>query len=229
MQERREIKRWKISWRAKLKLEGAVAFMDCSIIDLSFKGFQAALAPKLPTDTFLNLSLLLSGDCAVRELEVWVAWHRKVENLNLYGFYFSRIKDEDKEKLYRFIRGHFPSLLLNQWWPEEAKTKEEAGDRRVFERLKVRLPLKVLNLDENREAQAVTEDISAKGVGFLIEQELKPGAGLEMWLQLPDKGEPLYMRGEVSWSQPQGASNYRVGSNLERASFMQLAGILKGA
>lgn len=229
MHDRRQIKRWKISWQAKLKLEGALAFIDCSIIDLSFKGFQVALAPKLPTDAFIKLSLILADGCVVNDIEVWVAWHRKVQNLNLYGFYFSRIKDEDKEKIYKFMRGHFSELLHNQWWQETTKGGEEMEDRRIFERLKVRLPLKLFNLSENREAQAVTEDISAKGVGCITEQELKPGTPLEMWLELPDKGEPVYIRGAVAWSQPRDTNNYRLGINLEKAHFMQLAGVLKAA
>lgn len=226
MHDRRAIKRWKISWQAKIKLEGAMAFIDCSIIDLSFKGFQAALAPKLPTDAFLKLSLILASDCAVKEIEVWVAWHRKIQSLNLYGFYFSRIKDEDKEKIYRFMRGHFSGLFHSQWW-QDTKGGEEMKDRRIFERLKVRLPLKLFNLNENREVQAVTEDVSAKGVGCITGQELRPGTPLEMWLQLPDKGEPIYIRGAVAWSQPKDTSNYRAGINLEKAHFMQLAGVLR--
>lgn len=223
MQDHRQAKRWQINWQAKIKLEGAVAFINCSISNLSFKGCRVALAPKLPTDTFLKLSLILGKDCVLQDIEAWVAWHRRIENLNLYGFYFSRIKDTDKEKIYKFMREYFPELLYSQWREEATKADKGMQDHRIFERVKAQLPLKFLNLNENEEGRAVTEDISAKGVGFATDTAIKPGTPLEMWLQVHDKGEPLYIRGEVVWSRLQAANKYRVGINLEKANLMGLS------
>ena len=228
MKERRQNKRWQISWQAKIKLGGALTFIDCSISDLSFTGFRVALSPELPKDTFIKVDIMLGSDCFLKETEVWMAWHKRKEALNLYGLYFSRIKDADKEKIYRFIREHFPALLYSQWWQETAKPDEGIQDKRIFERFKVQLPLRFIDLNEQKEGKAVTEDISAKGVGFVTAQAIKPGASLEMWLQVPDKGEPLYMRGGVAWSKPQSAaSGYRTGINLERANLMGLSRALK--
>lgn len=228
MKERRAVKRWEINWQARLKLEGAVAFIDCIIGDLSFKGLKVALAPALPADTFLNLDLVLSEECALEDIAVWPAWHRKVEDINLYGLYFSRIRDADKEKIYRFIKGHFPKLLYSQWWDTGPREEdEEKDDRRVFERFRAELPLRFLNLSDARPGEAVTEDVSAKGVGFLAREKLSSGAPLEMWLEPPDKGGPLYLRGEVVWSIPKMMDYYRVGVKLEQVNFMELSRLLK--
>lgn len=227
MKERRAIRRWQINWPAKIKLEGALAFITCSVGDLSLKGFKAALAPKLPTDTFLKLDVILEEGCVLEDVEVWVAWQKRMANLNLYGFYFSRLKDADKEKIYRFMRRHYPKILHHQCWQGITKAGQETQDNRIFERFKAQLPLKFLDLNTNKEGQAFTEDISAKGMGLAAEKELKPGAALEMWLQVSDKGDPLYMRGEVVWSRPQGLSQYRTGVKLEKANLMELSRILR--
>jgi hypothetical protein len=157
-----------------------------------------------------------------------MAWCKRKDPFNLYGFYFSGIKDTDKEKIYRFIRAYFPELLYSRQQQEAAKEGgERAQDHRVFERFKAQLPLRLINLSEGKEGRAVTEDISAKGLRFLTAAAIKPGASLEMWLQVPDKGEPVYIRGEAVWSKPQGLSGYLTGINLERANLMALSRVLR--
>jgi len=100
-------------------------------------------------------------------------------------------------------------------------------DRRIFARFPTEFPLKFLDLNRGKEGQAQTQDISAKGIGFLTNEELSPHAPLEMWLDIPDKGEPLYTRGEVIWSKSQGVDEYRVGVNLERADLMGISRVLR--
>lgn len=100
-------------------------------------------------------------------------------------------------------------------------------DKRIFERFQVRFPLRFLDLKENRESEAEVFDISAKGVGMLTRQQLQPNSTLEMWLQIPDNREPLYTRGRVVWSRPQGTNEYRTGINLERADMMGLSRVLR--
>lgn len=100
-------------------------------------------------------------------------------------------------------------------------------DNRIFERFQARFPLRFLNLSDNREGQARTQDISAKGVGIVTKDKLMPNTPLEMWLDIPDRGEPLYMRGEVVWSKSQGQDEYRTGINLEKAELMGLSRALR--
>ncbi len=100
-------------------------------------------------------------------------------------------------------------------------------DRRIFARLPVRLPLRFIDVGENKEGEAETQDISAKGIGLVTNEELSPRTPLEMWLQLPDRSEPLYTRGEVVWSRALEPNKYQVGVELEKADLMGMARVLR--
>ena len=233
MQDRRRFMRWQIDRQARVKLEASPAFTDCHLKDISLKGTQISLEQKLEKDKFLRLNLALSKEFTL-DIEVWVAWHKSVDGHNVYGLYFAKIKDNDKEKIYQFIRRYFPQEINKQWW--RGLTEEKGGeimpkprfeDRRIFERLPVKFSLRFLDLNSNREGQGQIRDISAKGVGFMTNLELVPRAPLEMWLEIPDKREPLYTRGEVIWSKLQDVNEYRAGVNLEKADLMGLSRVLR--
>jgi len=103
----------------------------------------------------------------------------------------------------------------------------EAEDKRIFARFPVKMAMRFLDLLSNREGQAQSTDISAKGIGFVVSAELKPLTPLELWLKIPDKGDPLYTRGEVVWSEMISPSQYRIGINLERADLMGISRVLR--
>ena len=100
-------------------------------------------------------------------------------------------------------------------------------DRRIFERIPTKFPLRFLDLNSNKEQEAEVEDISAKGVGFVASERLEPLSTLEMWLRIPDRGEPLYTRGEVAWSKMIEPFKYRIGVNLEKADLMGFSRIMR--
>jgi len=104
---------------------------------------------------------------------------------------------------------------------------QEFEDKRVFARLPVSLTVKYLDLGSNTEGEAQTQDISAKGIGLSTDRPLSPNSSLEMWLRVPDKGEPFYTRGEVVWASDGAASGYRAGINLERADLMGISRVLR--
>ena len=100
-------------------------------------------------------------------------------------------------------------------------------DRRVFERINTRLPVRFLDPSSGREGNADTTDISANGLGLIINESLPVTTPLEMWLGIPDHHEPLYTRGEVVWSDNLPATGeHRVGVRLEKAELMGLARVL---
>lgn len=104
---------------------------------------------------------------------------------------------------------------------------QEFEDKRVFARLPVNLSVKYLDLGSNTEGEAQTQDISAKGIGLTTDRALSPNSSLEMWLRVPDKGEPFYTRGEVVWSSEREGNGFRVGINLERADLMGISRVLR--
>ena len=100
-------------------------------------------------------------------------------------------------------------------------------DRRVFERIPIAMLLRLIGLDTIKELEANTFDVSAKGLGIVIKDHLKPGDHLELWLNMPDKKEPLYTRGEVIWTKLQETGEYRTGISLEKAEFMGMSRVFR--
>ena len=229
MQDRRRCIRWQIDRQAQVKLEATQSPVACTVHDINFKGARVSLKETLPLDKTLKINIDLSREFSSFELEAWVAWHKTIDGYNLYGLYFTKVKDLDKEKIYQFMREYFPEKINQQWWKDlnAEKGDEEMQDRRIFARFPTEFPLRFLDLNRGRDGQAQTQDISAKGIGCREREELSPHTPLEMWLEIPDKGEPLYIRGEVAWSKPRGRDEYRVGVNLERADLMGMSRVLR--
>lgn len=221
--------RWQVNRKVKVSLEGKLEPLECAIYDLSLSGAKISLKQKLAQDTFLKLVFSLSDELSF-EVTAWVAWHRTIDGTNIYGLYFSRLRDIDKENIFRFIHNNFPEQIKERWWPsqeEKAKGGEDMDDRRVFARFPVNFPLRFIDLKGNKEGTAQAQDISAKGVGLLVKEELRSQTPLEMWLEIPDRGAPLYARGEVVWSKMLAPREYQVGVNLEKADLMGMSRILR--
>ncbi len=100
-------------------------------------------------------------------------------------------------------------------------------DQRLFERIPVRFPVKYTDLYSHVSGEAVSSDISAHGLGILSGSELPSSADLEIWLNVPDQGQPVYARGRVVWSKQESSGGYRMGINLENAGFMNLSRIMR--
>lgn len=100
-------------------------------------------------------------------------------------------------------------------------------DRRIFERFSLKVGLRFLDLNSNREGIGEGFDVSAKGIGIMTSEALNPQVPLEMWVETLDKKTPLYTRGEVIWSRRVDTDKYRVGINLERADLMGVSRLLR--
>ena len=96
----------------------------------------------------------------------------------------------------------------------------EVTNKRAFRRIPTELPLRFLNLAENKWRLTKTCDISAQGIGLISEEELPRQASIETWVSLPDVAEPLYSRGRVAWSEKLSPDKYRVGINLEKPNLL---------
>ncbi len=103
----------------------------------------------------------------------------------------------------------------------------EFKDRRIFERIPVRRSLRFLAPRSNLAGLAQTRDISAQGIGIMTEKELSPQTPLEIWLHMPDSGEPFYTTGKVIWSEQIESNRYRAGIKLDRVDLMGISSLLK--
>jgi len=255
--DRRIIIRWQVNRPGQIKLPGQDNFVPCEIKDINLKGARISLQEKLENGKALKLAIMLenpeqaeskgqspsktSGADFARtvptniiEVEGWCAWQKSVDGVNIYGIYFSRVSDNAKEAIYKFIYKCCPQEIKQKQWHGTSGGGEDMlnkgfEDRRIFARFPARVAIKYLNLDSNMEGQAETSDISAKGVGFVTNERLHPNTPLEMWLRVPDRGEPLYTRGEVVWSNVGTPNNFRIGVELERADLMGMARVLRTA
>jgi hypothetical protein len=229
MEVRRRFARWKVGLPAQIKLTGAERFVTCHVDDISMMGVKFSFPLKLPEDKFIKLTLALS-DSFVLNIEAWVGWHKYNEGVNTYGLFFTRITDSDKEKIYRYITEHHREELEKAWWQDfdgQEKPETPVEDKRIFQRFPVKLPVRLLDVSSGKESAALTDDVSAKGIGILSKEELKAHTPVEIWLQIPDNREPVYTRGEVIWSALSGKDGYRAGVSLEKADLMGLSRILR--
>jgi len=230
MQERRKLARWQVNQHAALKLEQAAKELFCQVKDINSKGAKITLNTKLSQDSQLKMSLRLSENHSI-EAEVWVAWHKVVNGINHYGLYFSRIKDADKDKIYRFVHMYRSDDVKQKPWLGAAKVEKEKGgegmhDHRIFERFKKEFSARFIGLD-GKEGQARTFDVSAKGLGLSTANQLESNTPLEIWLDVPGSTDSLYTRGQVVWTRLAGESGYRSGIELERADLMGISRLLR--
>ncbi|MEI7999249.1 MAG: PilZ domain-containing protein [Candidatus Omnitrophota bacterium] len=114
MDERRRLARWQINTPAKISLKAKEEFSDCCIEDINLKGMCISLSEPLPQERPVKMTLALA-DYLDLELEVEVPWEKENLDRYVYGLCFSRVKDLDKERIYRFIHRHCPQQFKNQW------------------------------------------------------------------------------------------------------------------
>jgi hypothetical protein len=100
-------------------------------------------------------------------------------------------------------------------------------DRRLFARISVNLAVKFLDTKRNQQGQANTCDVSANGIGLISADEINSDASLELWLDMPDHRDPLYVRGQVVWSKEVLPSVWRAGVNLDKAELMGLSRLFR--
>ena len=75
-----------------------------------------------------------------------------------------------------------------------------ADERRRNIRLRTRLTAQVTNVSTGIIQQALTRDISGKGVCLVTGDMIEPGTPLSIELHLPDHDAPVSFLGDVVWS-----------------------------
>jgi PilZ domain len=229
MNERRRYVRYQVKQQGRLQLKQVSGEWPCQVKDISYKGAKIALNAKLPEDIVLRINLRLSDNCSI-DAEVWIAWHKVFNGVNHYGIYFDKICDADKDKIHSFLSKYCYNEMRGKLWPDETELEKgcnDMNDHRIFERFPVNLSARYLNPDTGKEGLASAQDVSAKGLGFISSEELKLHTALEIWLEMKDKGEPLYTRGEVVWVKMVDSNNYKLGIELEKADLMGISRVFK--
>lgn len=92
------------------------------------------------------------------------------------------------------------------------------GERRDYKRLTVSIPLKIESESSGEVFEAVSKDISLKGLAFLANRDLSEGELFTMTFSLPNQKEDLRILGQIIWKS-------KVGEDLLYGScFLHLVG-----
>ncbi len=110
MDDRRHSGRWQIDSQASVKISGQANHFSCTIDDINFKGLRIRFSQHLDIGHDLTMSIAL-GDALSLDIGARVAWNKVVGQGNVYGFLFTRIKDNDKENIYKFIQKNFSEKI----------------------------------------------------------------------------------------------------------------------
>ena len=110
MQERRCSGRWQINSQANVKIPGHAHPFYCTIDDINFKGLRLSFSQYMDMANVLPMEIALSNELSLN-IEAAVAWNKAVGSDNVYGLFFTKIKDNDKENIYKFIQKNFADKI----------------------------------------------------------------------------------------------------------------------
>jgi len=233
MHDLRDYVRWKVNKLIKIRLNQEAGEFNCLVKDINLKGMQLMLKEDLVSDSRLMMEIIFTEVIRIN-VECWVVWQKDECGFNVYGVNFNKLTYEDKQKIHKFTNME----LANK---EEVKEKESeefnrggvdmegtfVEDRRVFERFAVKLPVRFVKSGSEVQEEALTYNISAKGVGMTVKEEISQDSDLEIWLDIPDQAGPLYARGKVAWVKEDEANEYKAGINFEKADLMGVSRALR--
>jgi Tfp pilus assembly protein PilZ len=100
-------------------------------------------------------------------------------------------------------------------------------EKRTFPRFPVAIPISCFIPDLNRTINTCTCDISAIGVGIVVDEELSAGTRLDLCLNMPDNGEKINRKAKVVWFNVMSTSSYRVGIRLEEPNIKPIPLVLR--
>lgn len=102
MEDRRRLIRWNVNKEINVRLEGQERPFLCIVEDVNIRGLKIYSRQQLAEKDNIAMSVDFGQDFAL-DIEAAVAWRRSLGAGYVYGLYFTKIKDMDKERLNRFI------------------------------------------------------------------------------------------------------------------------------
>lgn len=101
------------------------------------------------------------------------------------------------------------------------------ADKRLFCRFGMSCAgVRFKDLKIGERGKGACSDIGGGGLGAEFPLELKQKTPLELWIDLPDKMEPLHILGKVVWSKPSGNS-WRSGISFDRPKLLSLGRVMR--
>ena len=105
----------------------------------------------------------------------------------------------------------------------------EGTDRREARRFNMTLPMRILSLDSNsQELNALTRDVSYRGLYFLAEAQVKVGVPIEFIITLPEQvtrsGDVnIRCHGQIVRTEPTQNGKMGIAAKIDRYEFLHAA------
>ncbi len=101
------------------------------------------------------------------------------------------------------------------------------SEKRNFPRFPIRINLSHAEVSSPKTSQTKTYNISANGVCIETDEKLRPGACIDICLQMADDGEQIYRRGKVVWSTTLVSDKHKAGILLEEPRLKPISIVLR--
>lgn len=120
MQERRRYVRWSVTSPLRYKIQGSNLESMGLTKDISMGGIGAFILEELPQGSILDLILEIPDELRPIKTEGKLIWKKQIQREKreqfITGVFFTRLKDEDKEKIYRYVRENLSNEITKRWW-----------------------------------------------------------------------------------------------------------------
>jgi|GEM_PF-4372715 len=113
-QDRRQLPRWQIGKEARISLEDSGEFGYCHIEDMNLKGMCLSLPEEIKIDGPVHMTIAFPDNLDF-EVEAEIPWARQGKEEYLYGLSFSRIKDTDKDRIFKYINSTCAPQFKARW------------------------------------------------------------------------------------------------------------------
>ena len=115
--------------------------------------------------------------------------------------------------------------MQEQQAPSEVQSSAE--DRRIYERIPARFPVKLKDSRNDYGTEFFMRDVSAGGIKLLSKEKFFLHDFLSVMIKLPDGQEPVVLNGEVVWSRITPAQTWDIGLQFHKIEYFKLYRFLK--
>lgn len=91
-------------------------FSQCIIEDMHLKGMRVSFDKRLPRQGEVSMSFIIGDNLDLIKIEVEIPWEREDQGRYVYGLSFSKIVDNDKERIYQYINTNCYDQFKKKWW-----------------------------------------------------------------------------------------------------------------
>jgi len=116
MNERRQLPRWEIKKEAKVWIPLLQDFSHCMVENMHLKGMSVSFNKRLPHQKTIRMSFAIGDNYDFIKFEAQIPWVKEEQGRYVYGLSFSKIADNDKDRIYQYINTNCYDQFKNKWW-----------------------------------------------------------------------------------------------------------------